>query len=123
MCRWCSLLVCLWAATACADVPTPEAPWFAIDFAQPWEDSAGSWTATSNAETSCEWTAASARLLFEGYTNTPVAFAPAVAPGQEPAVIETTVLQPEPNRATTASGSLVSKNAHPHRPDSTSGVA
>ena len=90
MCRWCSLLACLCAA-ACADEPTPEAPWFAVDFAQPWENSAGSWTATSNAGASCEWTAASARLLFEGYTNTPVAFAPAVAPGQEPAVIETTV--------------------------------
>ena len=91
MCRWCSLLAALLAMAACADVPTPEAPWFAIDFAQPWEDSAGSWTATSNAETSCEWTAASARLSFEGYTNTPVAFTPTVAPGQEPAAIEATV--------------------------------
>ena len=91
MCRWCSLLACLCAAAACADEPTPEAPWFAVDFAQPWEDSAGSWTVTSNAEASCEWTAASARLSFEGYTNAPVAFAPTVAPGQEPAVIEATV--------------------------------
>ncbi len=91
MCRWCSLLACLCAAAACADEPTPEVPWFAVNFAQPWEDSAGSWTATPNAEASCEWTAASARLSFEGYTNAPVAFAPTVAPGQGPAVIETTV--------------------------------
>ena len=81
MCRWCSLLACLCAVVACADEPTPEVPWFAVDFAQPWEDSAGSWTATSNLEASCVWTAESARLSFEGYTNTPVAFAPTVAPG------------------------------------------
>ena len=89
MCRWCSLLACLCAAAACADDPTPEVPWFAVDFAQPWHDGDGNWSVASGEGVSCEW--ADARLSFMMYTNSPVSFTPFSGAGHDCTTVEATL--------------------------------
>ena len=89
MCRWCSLLACLCAAAACADEPTPEVPWFAVDFAQPWHDGDGNWSVASGEGASCEW--ADARLSFMMYTNSPVSFTPFSSAGHDCTTVEATL--------------------------------
>ena len=78
MSRWCSLALCACGAVAAlADVPTPEAPWFAIDFTQPWQATCGTWTVPDGAD--CLWTASPARMEFSGLTNSTLAFAPSAS--------------------------------------------
>ena len=89
MCRWCSLLACLCAAAACADEPTPEVPWFAVDFAQPWHDGDGNWSVASGEGVSCEW--ANARLSFMMYTNAPVSFTPFSGADHDCTTVEATL--------------------------------
>ena len=89
MCRWCSLLACLCAAAACADEPTPEVPWFAVDFAQPWHDGDGNWSVASGEGVSCEW--ADARLSFMMYTNAPVSFTPFSGADHDCTTVEATL--------------------------------
>lgn len=91
MCRWCSLAALLCCAlSGAAEEPTPEAPWFAVDFSQPWQDAAGTWSVPPP-DATCDWTAAAARLAFAGLTNATVAFTPAEVPARGATTVEATM--------------------------------